>query len=219
MARKPKCKICGEEIDKETQQWFKNSIGYYHISCRKEKGLPITENEIIASKSIAPESVKEEFIKRDSDVRTVKCYFCGLAAESTKALRKDGKAFHNECYPEYVDRKELFNYCCRLWGLKAPGPTIARQAKQFKEKGYTYKGMLFSLKYFYEVKHNDKNKFKGSETIGIIPHVYEDAKEYYTGIILKKQELAKQAAALGTQEVQVLKIKSIKKKPELYDFE
>ena len=219
MPRKPKCKICGLDVDKEGDNWFKNSVGYYHITCRQKKNLPITEDEHLANKSIAPESVKEEFLKRDSGAKTIKCYFCGLAADSVRALRKDGKAFHNDCYPEYKDRTELFRYCCKLWGLKAPGPLIARQAKQFKEKGYTYKGMLFSLKYFYEVKHNDKNKYKGSETIGIIPFVYEDAKAYYEDLILQKQVLAQQAEKVTAKEVKVVKIKPIKQKPELFEFE
>ena len=108
MPRKPKCKICGLDVDKEGDNWFKNSVGYYHITCRQKKNLPTTEDEHLASKSIAPESVKEEFLKRDSGAKTIKCYFCGLAADSAKALRKDGKAFHNDCYPEYKDRTELF---------------------------------------------------------------------------------------------------------------
>lgn len=215
MGRKPRCKICGQEVDKEKEQWFKNSVGYYHIQCRIEKNLPVTETD----KCLAPSSVKEEFINRNTEVKTVKCYFCGLPAESATALRKESKAFHNDCYPEYYDRRELFKYCCNLWGLKAPGPLIARQAKDFRQKGYKYRGMMLSLKYFYEIKHNDKNKYKGSETIGIIPHVYKEAEEYYGNILRKQQELAKQAKEVTKQEVTVVKLKPIKKKPELYDFE
>ena len=215
MARKPKCQLCKLEVDKDTQQWFKNTTGYFHIECRRNKGLPVTEEEIRLSKNLAPQSVKDTFI--ETSARTVKCYFCGLAIESDKAKRAEGKAFHDECYPEYLDRRELFQYCCKLWGLKAPGPLISRQAKEFRLKGYTYKGMMLSLKYFYEVKQNDRTKYKGSETIGIIPYVYEDAKEYYTNLLTKQQQIAEQAPVPTAKKV--VMVKPIKKKPELYDFD
>ena len=216
MSRKPKCQLCKMDIDKDTQEWFKNTTGYFHVTCRREKGLPVTEEEIRLSKSLAPQSVKDTFL--ETKTKTVKCYFCGMAAESDKALRKEGKAFHNECYQEYLDRRELFQYCCKLWGLKAPGPLISRQAKDFKLKGYTYRGMMFSLKYFYEVKKNDKDKYKGSETIGIIPYIYEDAKQYYAELLTKQQELAQQAAA-APQPQRVIKVRPEKKSTKLYDFD
>jgi hypothetical protein len=215
MARQPKCQICKVEIDKEAEQWFKNSTGYFHVSCRRERGLPVTEEEIRLSKSLAPKAVKETFI--ETATKTVKCYFCGLAAESAKAKRAENKAFHEECYQEYLDRRELFQYCCKLWGLKAPGPVISRQAKEFRLKGLTYRGMMFSLKYFYEVKNNDRTKYKGSETIGIIPYIYDEAKIYYAELLSKQQQLAQQAPQ--KLEKTVVKVRPEKKKPELYDFE
>lgn len=217
MGRKPKCKICGLEIDKETQHWYKNSVGYYHIECRRKKGLPVDEYD----KTNAPESVKIEVKNMGNEVeaKTVKCYFCGLPIDKDKAVRQEGKIFHKDCHSEYLDRRELFRYCCSLWGLKAPGPLISRQAKKFRQKGYTYRGMMFSLKYFYEVKNNNKNKYKGSETIGIIPYIYEEAKQHYTNILQQKEELAKNAAAVTTQEIKVVKVKQIKKKPDLFEFE
>lgn len=214
MAKKPKCKICDEEIDKEIEQWYKNSVGYYHTACRLARGLSIGEK----SEPVEKVEVKKE-TSPPNDTRTIKCYFCGVPTERKTALRKEGKAFHEECYSDYVDRRELFKYCCSLWGLKAPGPLISRQAKDFRKKGYTYKGMKLSLKYFYEVKNNDRNKYKGSETIGIIPYCYEEAKEYYTKLMLKQQELGEQAKELNTQETKVLKVRQYKKKPELFDFE
>ena len=215
MARKPKCQLCKLEVDKDSQEWFKNSTGYFHVECRKQKGLPTTEEEIRMSKSLAPQTVKDTFI--ETATRTVKCYYCNLATESSKAKRAEGKAFHDECYQEYIDRRELFQYCCKLWGLKSQGPLISRQAKEFRLKGYTYKGMMFSLKYFYEVKQNDRTKYKGSETIGIIPYIYEDAKEYYANLLNKQQQLAEQAPAAKPKTI--VMVKPTKKKPELYEFD
>ena len=45
--------------------------------------------------------------------------------------------------------------------------------------------MLKSLKWFYEVKHNDKESSNGR--IGIIPYIYDDAKNYYYQLYLANE--------------------------------
>ena len=54
-----------------------------------------------------------------------------------------------------------------------------------KDFNYTYSGILSTLKYWFEVKHNDISKSHGG--IGIVPYVYNDAKNYYYAIWLAKQ--------------------------------
>ena len=50
---------------------------------------------------------------------------------------------------------------------------------------FTYSGMLKSLKWFYEIKHNDKDSSNGR--IGIIPYIYKDAYDYYYNLYLAQQ--------------------------------
>ena len=45
--------------------------------------------------------------------------------------------------------------------------------------------MLKSLKWFYEIKHGDKESANGR--IGIIPYIYEDAKKYYYQLYLAQE--------------------------------
>jgi len=45
--------------------------------------------------------------------------------------------------------------------------------------------MLKSLKWFYEIKRNNKESSNGR--IGIIPYIYEDAKKYYYNLYLAQQ--------------------------------
>lgn len=112
--------------------------------------------------------------------RDVLCQYCKSATDKIdkdKAIRIDNKNFHPKCAQLYLDRKELFETICRIFNLKAPGPRNNAFVKKFLNEGMTYKGMNYSLVYFYEIKKNDKSK--ANEGIGIIPYVYEEAKKYY----------------------------------------
>lgn len=52
------------------------------------------------------------------------------------------------------------------------------QWKKFIEKdGRTPKGIYFSLKYFYDIRHNSTEKSEGG--IGIVSWIYEEATEYW----------------------------------------
>lgn len=53
----------------------------------------------------------------------------------------------------------------------------AQRKKFIKENGMSNKGILFALKYFYEVKHG--NWEKGHGGIGIIPFIYNDSCAYW----------------------------------------
>ena len=95
----------------------------------------------------------------------------------------DGKYYHIHCYEEWQWRKQLFEYICDLWNLKAPGPANYKLRKLYKEQlNCTDLELLMCLKYAYEVKRIPKNK--AQSRIGIIPYIFEEAKEYY-----KKQEV------------------------------
>ena len=239
MERKPKCQICKEEIDKEIDSWVKNSSGYFHTKCKEERD-DIRKHRIVScivcGKKI--DRKEEEYINllggyehsncdttalaavaSEGTVKTVKCAYCGQAIIKSEVVKKSDKNFHKGCAEEYEDRLALFDYCCNLWGLKAVGPVIARQAKNYRDKGYTYKGMMFTLKYFYEIKHSDVNKFKGQETIGIIPHIYDEAKKFYAGLTKQRKEIADQLLEQRQKQIETRKIKSPKKttKPK-YEF-
>lgn len=54
---------------------------------------------------------------------------------------------------------------------------LASQIKSFQAQGMTLKGILFSLIYFYDIKKHSVNKSNGG--IGIVPFIYEEAKDYW----------------------------------------
>jgi hypothetical protein len=109
--------------------------------------------------------------------KEVVCQYCKKLGMQQDMIRIDDKNFHQECGQLYSDRKELYHTVCRIFNLKAPGPVNMRMINNFFEQGYTYQGMTGALTYHYDILKGDKKK--GQERIGIIPYVYDKAREYY----------------------------------------
>lgn len=100
--------------------------------------------------------------------------------EKKDAVRIDNKNFHKKCAKIYQDKKELTETICRIFNLKAPGPKNNAYISKFHNEGMTYNGMTGTLIYFYEIKKMAKDK--ANNGIGIIPYVYEEARDYYKKI-------------------------------------
>ncbi len=110
----------------------------------------------------------------------VLCQFCKSQTnkvEKSEAVRIDEKNFHPKCAELYSNRKELYATICRIFKLKAPGPRNIALINKYKSDGLTFKGMNYSLIYFYEIKKNSIDK--ANEGIGIVPYIYEEAAKYY----------------------------------------
>lgn len=151
----------------------------------------------------------------------VVCPYCDqpIDREVDEWVQKGERAYHTKCFQEKQDRNELCNYICRLFGLKAPGPHILSQITNFHNCGYTYAGMRLSLVYFYEVQYHNPDQFKSRDTIGIIPHIYEQAKEYYTNIENQKTTIAETVFnSIVEPKKQIIK-QPKREKPPLYEFE
>ncbi len=78
---------------------------------------------------------------------------------------------------ENVGRNRLVEFIFLLFDnnpSKAVYPLIGKYIK----KGYTYLGMIRALEYFYKIKRN--STAKSNLSIGIIPHIYDEAQKYYS---------------------------------------
>lgn len=112
--------------------------------------------------------------------KEVICQYCKSATNKVSkddAVRIDNKNFHPKCAKLYKDKKELCETICRIFNLKAPGPRNMAYISKFFNQGMTYRGMNYTLIYFYEIMK--KSTDKANEGIGIIPYIYEEAKKYY----------------------------------------
>ena len=90
--------------------------------------------------------------------------------------------YHKKCYQnwkkatfendeEYVDL--IYDFIARDLKVSYDWWVCEAQRKKFLKEKMTNKGILFALKYFYEVKHGDWEKGHGG--IGIVPFVYNDS--------------------------------------------
>ncbi len=127
----------------------------------------------------------------------VKCLYCGEQFDrlSEPCVKLGRRYAHQKCYEAQDDEElkkqkeqaDFFNYIKEIYGSDYNFVAISKQAENYvKQYGFTYSGMLKSLKWFYEVMHNDKESSNGK--IGIIPYIYEDAKKYYYNLYVAQQK-------------------------------
>ena len=150
--------------------------------------------------------------------RLVNCAYCNLKVDKDVAVRHKDKNYHSDCAQLQIEKEELMDYICFLFGLKAPGPVVYSQLKNFLAKGYTYQGILYSLKYFYDIKKNSLKK--SNQAIGIVPYVYDEAQEYYKNMAEKQNQLKEVIAEQMQKAPVMIKIKKQPKKEKLmYNLE
>jgi hypothetical protein len=121
-----------------------------------------------------------------------KCIYCKIEFDRDKlpyVQISERRYAHKDCADKNkiektkneLDYEALINYIEKLFGIGYVSAKVAKQIKDFKEQyGYTYSGILGTLVYWYEVKGATLEMANGG--IGIVPYVYEQAKEYYAKI-------------------------------------
>lgn len=128
----------------------------------------------------------------------VKCPYC------SKYFHRENEEFvqinktryaHKACYDrhnaemtqEERDKLVLTNFIKQLFKIDSIPAKITKQMQDYHDnKQYTYSGMYKSLVWFYQIKGNPIEKANGG--IGIIPYVYEDARNYYTAMWQAQQQ-------------------------------
>lgn len=153
----------------------------------------------------------------------VLCRTCGKYFDTEAIPKEDwimpskGWYYHTQCYNDWKKAQDpsdddwvlyIYDFLARDLKVSYNYHMCEAQRKKFiKENKYTNKGIYFSLKYFYEIKHNSWDKGNGG--IGIIPYVYKDATEYWTDIEWKKRGFMKaieeQLAARTSRPVKTIK--------------
>ena len=121
-----------------------------------------------------------------------KCIYCKIEFDRDKlpyVQVSERRYAHKECadknfIPKAKDEQDyanLVDYIEKLFGVGYVSAKVAKQIRDYRlQYGYSYSGMLGTLIYWYEVKQAPLDKANGG--IGIVPYIYEQAKEYYTKI-------------------------------------
>lgn len=114
----------------------------------------------------------------------VKCLYCSKYFDRiSEPCQKIGNRYaHQECYDRnYTEsdmyKEKIFEFIKQLYGSNYKYQQIESQRKNFVKKGISNKEIYYALKYYFEVQNGSIEKSEGR--IGIVPYVYEEAKEYY----------------------------------------
>ena len=94
--------------------------------------------------------------------------------------------YHRKCYNDWKQstpatdeeyRAFIYDFIARDLKVSYDYHMCKAQIDKFVKEGKTGKGIVFTLKYFDEIKHGDWNKGHGG--IGIVPFVYNEACTYW----------------------------------------
>lgn len=134
--------------------------------------------------------------------------------------------YHTDCYNDWKNADNhtdsdwvalIYDFIARDLKVSYDYFMCEAQRKRFiKQNHCTNKGIYFTLKYFYEKKQGDWSKGNGG--IGIVPYVYNDAREYWTALERQKQgtmnEIERQIRERSLRPVKEIVKKEKKKTPK-----
>lgn len=193
------CVYCRSRIDLDKEESIDVPTGKVHKTCyeqreqakttmqqRKPTPAPIVEKKVVERKS------------RKADMK--KCFYCDRMFDITKeeyCMVSQRRYAHKGCYDTYHTEdddkiEDIYTFLREEVHITCDRAQCERQRKNFITKlGYTNEGILNALKYFYKVKKQSPEK--SGNRIGIVPYVYNEAKEYYANIERKQKQLTKVA--------------------------
>lgn len=143
-----------------------------------------------------------------------------------------------KCYEDWAKKKNDIHsdgseeqWFSAMWEFLSKdlkiGPNFTKVKSQwanFIKKGFTPKGIYFSVRYHYDVKHGDSKKAEGG--IGIVPHIYEECKGYwvqreseFNNICAKIEQQMKELKEKAPKQVEYIRRDRKKKLISLSDIE
>lgn len=177
----------------------------------------------------------------------VKCRCCKQSFDaqpetenSLWMMRSRGWYYHLQCYNDWVKKKNDVHtqadeemWLDAVWQYLKHNLRIITGEKDSEylkiknqwdsqlKKGYTPKGIYFTILYFYEIQKGDPSKSRGG--IGIVPYIYGEATQYWIdreqkerGIVARIEQQIKDSQ---NQEVIRLKVTGQLKKKKTFNLE
>lgn len=158
-----------------------------------------------------------------------KCIFCKADFDRDKIAYvqvSERRYAHKECFDARLvetsktesDYDKLVNYIEKLFGVGYVSARIAKQIKDFREQyGYTYSGILGTLIYWFDVRKATLDQANGG--IGIVPYVYDQARDYYAKIDAANNINANVEYKPRTIEITITSPRPVEQKPKLFIFD
>lgn len=139
--------------------------------------------------------------------------------------------YHKQCYQEWKNADDVGNsvnidkdgwfeklkvYLYEDIKMDINFAKLTRQWNTYTKpnSGMTPKGVVFAMRYFYDVRHGDIKKAEGG--IGIVPSIYNEASEYWLNLESRKEgiveAIVRDMEARASRPVIVIKQKKPQKK-------
>lgn len=150
----------------------------------------------------------------------VKCGKCGQIFDRNSPEIPNEKIknryYHKICLNELHNSRtpleQLEQTIKEVFHIEKLTPKINMQIKKYmKEYGYSYEGIEYCVRYFFIIKENSIDKAQGG--IGIVPYIYEEAKQYYLSQQAIEQKAEKLDNILNLITHKTIQIKLPKPKP------
>lgn len=163
--------------------------------------------------------------------RILKCKYCNEEFDANKEpfVNVGGRRYaHEACAEKYkqsftqeeLDYQELETYLKVLF-KKPVTVRIKKQIKDYREEyGYTYSGILKTLKWWFDINNNSIEK--ANNGIGIVPYVYEQAYDYYYRLYMAQKVNDWETLSNYEQKIKEIEIESPRvyvQPPRLFNFE
>ena len=166
-------------------------------------------------------------------VHEVKCRLCKVKFDTNKedfVLVGQRAYYHKSCYEEWIHGRNnvktngdenfwyesIVDYLYRDVHMSIDFAKLNNQWTNFikPERKMTPKGIYFAVRYYYSIKHGDKEKALGG--IGIVPNVYKESAQYWTDLEIKRagtlESIIEQIKSRQNREIQIITKKDDKKK-------
>lgn len=157
------------------------------------------------------------------------CRVCKKPIDKSKndwIMPSKNQYYHRKCFKEWKRsdpkddeeyKKLIYSYLSHDLKVEYQYWMCEQQMKKMVKEGKTLRGILFTLKYFYGIKHG--NWLKGHGGLGIVPFVYEEAAQYWVnrenrekGIVDKIEQQIRESAA---QEKTVVAQKKVTRRKKI----
>ena len=127
----------------------------------------------------------------------VKCSVCGKTFDRdiVPCVKTTGRRYaHASCaeslsqeaIQEQQDENAFWDYVKKIYGSGYNYILIKKQVDKFKQEyNYSFSGMFKTLYWFYTI---NEGNVKDCHGVGIIPYVYEEAKEYFYHLYQTKEK-------------------------------
>ena len=205
MSHVVKCAVCGQSFDRDKEPFAQVSARRYaHALCVQD----------------------HEELKIFDPTDTVTCRYCKKPFSKKEnpdyIESENGSCAHKVCYEAYQMRdksdEEILNeYIMILFGTDFINPRIHKQINTYIETyGFTYSGILKTLKYFYEIRGNPIGIYE--DTIAIVPYVYKEAYRYFYRIYEANEKNKNVIISNKEDLIFIERPKREKKKNNLFKF-